>query len=312
MLGLNKELDNKTMKRLHDGRVPKVIVFDTETAPVYDTVPQYTRTSWDKPKYNVIEGSLEEKVTRRKQKVTIELDTGETEEREEWVEAIRYSWLTDQKQRNAIFDIGYTIADKKNNIFIKRNWLVREIFTDISKMKYAFYYNKYPEYLEMLSDGKVKLENWSKIIAQMEQDIIDYDIQEVYAYNITFDKGAINDTQTYLSKSKFLLFEDYNIKTNCLWGMAAETILSQVGYIRTALENNWVSEKGNIKTSAEMAYRYITGEHEFIESHTALDDSIIETEILARCFATKRRMSFGIVNQPWKLVKGVAEAKGLL
>ena len=40
-----------------------------------------------------------------------------------------------------IYDIGYTIATKKE-IVLKRNWLVKEIFTDIEEMKKAYYYSK--------------------------------------------------------------------------------------------------------------------------------------------------------------------------
>ena len=102
------------------------------------------------------------------------------------------------------------------------------------------------------------------------------------------------------------------MKTNCIWGMCAETIMSKKGYIETAIEQGWMSESGNITTNAECAYRYITGVYDFEESHTALDDAIIETEIMARCFKTRMKMSFGIIPHPWKIVKGKAEALGLL
>lgn len=299
-------------KRLFDGRVPKIMVFDTETAPYYEKVEPYEKSSWEKPNYNVLPGTLRVEQVPRRKTVEVEGDNGETVTKVYYEKENRYYWMTDVRQVQLIFDIGYTIADKKGNIFIKRNWLVDEIFADIKLMKNAYYFEKYGTYLRMLSDGDVKLEKWTKIMAQIEQDIIDYNISEAYAYNIEFDLGAVKNTQRIITKSQFLLFEDYSIKTNCIWGMAAETILSQTTFIRTAIENDWVSEKGNIKTNAEVAYRYITGEHDFIEDHTALSDAIIETAIVAKCYRTKKRMSFGIINQPWRIVKGVAEAKGLL
>ena len=42
---------------------------------------------------------------------------------------------------------------------------------------------------------------------------------------------------------------------------------------------------------------------DFIEDHTALSDAIIETQIMAACFAQKKRIPYGIINaQPWRIV----------
>ncbi len=220
--------------------------------------------------------------------------------------------VKDKQQLQLIFDIGWTVADKKGNIFIKRNYLVDEIFTNMSLMKHAHYFNKYPNYLRMLQDNKIKMKKWGFIIAQFEQDILNYSIKEGYAFNIAFDKRAMENTHRILTGREFLFWKVHEVKTNCIWGMCAETIMSKVGYIKTAIEQGWLSESGNITTNAECAYRYITRVYDFKESHTALDDATIETEIMARCFKTRMKMSFGIIPHPWKIVKGKAEALGLL
>ena len=43
------------------------------------------------------------------------------------------------------------------------------------------------------------------------------------------------------------------------------------------------TESGNYSTTAESVYRYVSGNTEFIEEHTALADSEIELEILKFC-----------------------------
>ena len=58
----------------------------------------------------------------------------------------------------------------------------------------------------------------------------------------------------------------------------------------------WVSPAGNIKTGAEFAHRYCSGDHSFIEDHTALSDSRIEVAILAECFKQKKRVPYGKIN----------------
>lgn len=280
--------------RLTDRRVRKVNVFDTETAPYYETVEPYeVGNVKEEPKpFQYISGTLEK----------YESKNGEA----------RWRYFTDKKQLQLIFDIGWTVADKKGNIFIKRNFLVREIFTNMDLMKHAYYFEKYPLYLDMLQDKKIKMLKWSTIISKFEKDILDYGIKECYAFNIAFDKRAMENTHRIITGRKFLFWKAQGLKTNCIWGMCAETIMSKKAYIQTAIEQGWISQTGNISTNAENAYRYITGVYDFEESHTALDDAVIETEIMARCFKTRMKMSFGILSHPWKIVKSKAEALGLL
>ena len=70
----------------------------------------------------------------------------------------------------------------------------------------------------------------------------------------------------------------------------------------------WVSPKGNIKTGAEFAYRFCSGDHGFIEDHTALSDCVIEVEILRQCFKTKKKIPYNVYNRaPWRLVNPSAK-----
>ena len=91
-----------------------------------------------------------------------------------------------------------------------------------------------------------------------------------------------------------------------LWRVACETLLQQKTYKTLAMQMGWVSAAGNLKTSAEMAYRYGLGDWEFDESHTALDDALIETALMARMFALKKPINYGIIPCPWRLVQKAA------
>ena len=86
-------------------------------------------------------------------------------------------------------------------------------------------------------------------------------------------------------------------------GPGRETKLSQARYKEIARELGWVSAAGNIRTGAEYAYRFCSGDFGFIEDHTALSDAVIETEIMAACYACKKSVPYGIMNaQPWRIV----------
>lgn len=202
----------------------------------------------------------------------------------------------------AVYDVGYTICDKKGEIFCERNWLVKEIFTDAKIMMGAFYAKKlFTHYAPMLERGEITLKPWLEIVEQMNADFEEHGVNVVCAYNAGFDFRVMKNTHEMLGYSGKVLGKAY--KTLDIWQFACETKLSQKQYKNIARENGWVSTKGNIKTGAEFAYRFITRDYQFIEDHTALSDARIETAILAECFKMKKRVPYGVINaQPWRIV----------
>ena len=202
----------------------------------------------------------------------------------------------------AVYDVGYTIATKKGEILCERNWLVKEIFTDAKRMMGAFYAGKiFTHYAGMLERGEIRLTPWLDIVAQMNADAEAFGVTVICAYNAGFDFRVMKNTHEMLGNSGKVLSRGFEILD--LWQFACETKLSQKQYRSIARENNWVSPKGNIKTGAEFAYRFITRDYQCIEDHTALSDARIETAILAECFKMKKRVPYGVINaQPWRIV----------
>ena len=89
-----------------------------------------------------------------------------------------------------------------------------------------------------------------------------------------------------------------------VWGLSCQHILNTDEYRETAARNKWVTASGKYyKTSAEMAYRFFTGQEDFDEAHTALNDAEIESELFAECMRrAKRKIEMGIVYFPFKVV----------
>ena len=288
-------------KRLNDRRIKKVITFDTETAPFYEVVKPYETKQETMPySHQVMSGNLEDVI----------------EEINPRTNRVQYRYMTDTKQKQIIFDFGYVIGDKQGRVLAKRRFIIREVFLNMDIMKHAHYFEKYPDYIIELYDRRnvINLSTWVETKAQLEQDIVDYNITEMYAYNAAFDSRAIRDTHRIITDgaSTFGLFKDYQIKINCLWGMACETILQRKKYVEFCKEHGFISESGNIKTSAETVYKYLLNDPDYVEEHTALEDSIIEHHILGECFKAKQKMSFGIISQPWRMVTQWAKDKGYL
>ena len=128
-----------------------------------------------------------------------------------------------------------------------------------------------------------------------------YKVKKVGAYNMGFDKRALNNDVRYCSKSFFRWFFPFGTEYFCIWNMACQTILNTTSYIKFALQNGLVSDKDNILTSAECCYKFLKKNVDFIEEHTGLEDVRIEVEILAKCYATHKKMNKEINSACWRL-----------
>jgi len=201
-----------------------------------------------------------------------------------------------------VYDVGYIIHDRAGNELARFNALVEEIFTDAKIMMGAFYAKKlFSHYAPMLDRGEVKMQSWQFIIDRLRSDIELYNVSTIAAYNIGFDMRAMNNTHRSLTDESKVLESPCKILD--IWQFACEVKLNNRNYKRVAESLGWVSPKGNIKTGAEFAYRFCSGDHGFIEDHTALSDCVIEVEILRQCFATKKTIPYGKYNQaPWRIV----------
>jgi hypothetical protein len=204
-----------------------------------------------------------------------------------------------------VYDVGYTIANKKGEIFAQYNNLVEETFTDAEKMMGAFYAKKiFTHYAPMLDRGEISISPWAKIVEKMQSDIEEFGVNILAAYNLGFDLRVMRQTNDLLENNSPLFC---NLELLDIWQFACETKLSQKSYAKIARKLGWVSAAGNIKTGAEFAYRFCSGDFGFIEDHTALSDAIIETEIMADCFSQKKRIPYGIINgAPWRIVNNCA------
>lgn len=225
-----------------------------------------------------------------------------------------------QKQAIAIakplvYDIGWTVSDRQGNILHTEEFLVQETFFVPNVFNTAYYKDKRPQYMERFENGEIKAKSWNEIIQILLSDLrtVDY----CTAYNAAFDfKKAIPFTEKYIKalysnwyqkweerqynscvsivqgsnsgrNDKYLtpIFELRNEEFPIidLWEVACDRIINNQRYKDFCLDNDFLTATGlNFKTSAETTYRYMKKDKNFIESHTALDDALIETEILAR------------------------------
>lgn len=73
-----------------------------------------------------------------------------------------------------------------------------------------------------------------------------------------------------------------------------DTIAKTKRYKNFCAENGYYTEKKNCKMTAEICFRYLSGDNDFIEEHTALSDCEIEAEILRACWNTHKKFTRNI------------------
>jgi len=210
------------------------------------------------------------------------------------------------------YDIGWAVCDRQGNIYVRRSYVVEEIFCDMKDvMASAYYAKKIPMYWEDIKSGKRYLRGFWHIRKQLIADMKLFGIKKVGAYNMAFDKKALNNLIRYVSKSWKRWFFPFGTEYFCIWNMACNMLLNTKTYINFALKNGFVSEKDNILTSAENCHRFLTNNIDFIESHTGLEDVEIEIAIMARCYRTHKKLVNCVSPSCWQKVQKKRKELGL-
>ena len=240
-----------------------------------------------------------------------------------------------------IYDLGWKIVDRNGIVYHRENYLITEIFSVPAIFDTAYYAEKRPIYLEKLRNGEISLVNWETAMTAFLADLAV--CEAIGAYNSMFDfKKAIPFTELYISK---LYSNDYHNwlrwqENTCawiaegnkiesqqnfeesifrfrgntyplfdLWGLSCQHILNCDEYKQMCIDQKWETASGKyFKTSAETAYRFLSGNAEFIESHTAIDDVDIESQLFAEIVKrTKNKWEIGIEFFPFRLLGTVEQ-----
>jgi hypothetical protein len=123
------------------------------------------------------------------------------------------------------------------------------------------------------------------------EDMELYEINEVYAHNMRFDYNTLNNTQRWLTKSKYRYFFPYGVEICDTMRMAKDVIAKMPTYQRFCERNGYLTALGKPSMKAEHLYRFISKDNNFVESHTGLEDVLIEKEIMAYCYRQHKKMT---------------------
>lgn len=211
------------------------------------------------------------------------------------------------------YDIGFLVVDKKGNIYeeyslacmpcIWENLSVTFVTSQERAKKMT--HKNVEEILE--SPNKYRWETIENVLSILNDTIKRNNVTEIWAYNCSFDRSAI---KRLMEGFEVLYPELCKVNWLDIWSAIVMTRCCTKKYVKFCRKNNFITEYGNIKTSAEVVYSYLIGESNFEEEHTGLADCKIEYQILMTAIKSKKKLN-GTIAMPWKMVKNFVEENGL-
>ena len=202
-----------------------------------------------------------------------------------------------QHNDGLVYDLGFTIIDKKGNIYAKRSFAISEIFDWSELMSTAYYFKKLPLYYEKLAKKQMeKITIW-EARKRIKKAIELFNITEVWAYNASFDYTTLNNTVRLLSGSTCRWFLPYEVEVCDIWSVACQVL----GLQKTFQWENVRNANGNLITNAERMFSYLAQDFNFKEEHTGLADALVESQILARCLASHKKINKKINKSCWRI-----------
>ena len=190
-----------------------------------------------------------------------------------------------------VYDLGFAVIDKKGKVYETHSLVIRDVFYEMNDlMQSAYYANKLPKYHEEIASGQRKVVSFYEAKRLFKEVCDRYNIKVAVAHNARFDYRSTTKTQRYITKSKYRFFLPYGIELWDTMKMANDTICKQTMYKEWCKANGYMTKNNQVRKTAEILYRYISGKYDFIESHTGLEDVLIEKEIFIHCIRQHKSM----------------------
>lgn len=203
------------------------------------------------------------------------------------------------------YNVGYIIADRYEKIYKERSFALPEnIYINIVRsanlnqaveMTAGNVTDILQDFKNPFFKRKYRCVGNEELKKRLIRDIKKYNIKKVYAYNVAFDKASLRNL--FGDDFEKLVVEFIDIIPIIL-----RTKLLTKKYCQFCIDNGYVTEKGNIMTKAEVVYKYLFNDLNFVEEHTGLADVKIEYQILLKAFKTHKKID----STPciaWKILK---------
>lgn len=190
------------------------------------------------------------------------------------------------------YDIAIAIIDRDGNVYDSLRLIIDEVFNNKSLMSSAYYAEKIPEYIKQIEEGTATVVSIYTAKRTIREFLEKYGVKKIMAHNAWFDQNALKSTVRYQTKSKVRYFLPYNLEWWDTMKMANDVICTKKSYVKFCEENGYMTKhaKPRPRKTAEILYRYISKDNNFVEQHRGYDDIMIEKEIFVYCLKQHKKM----------------------
>lgn len=196
------------------------------------------------------------------------------------------------------YDIGFCVVDKKGNVYESHSYIIKEIFFNNNLMRSAYYYNKVPQYLSDIIKGDRIVESFFNVQKILFDIFEKWNCKAIISHNAIFDYNSLTTTLQYLTNKQVYYFP-YNFPYWDSLKMARDVLKTRKTYKNFCEKYNFMTKhkKPRPQLKAEVIYKFLTNNPDFIESHTGLEDCLIENEIVKYCFNSHKKMRKELFNR---------------
>ena len=186
-----------------------------------------------------------------------------------------------------VYDFGFAVIDETGKVYASYSYVNADIFCDDELMATAFFAEKIPHYWEDIKSGKRILKSFRSIERIFRRVCSDWNVNIFVAHNARFDYNALQNTKRYITTSRYRFFFPYGAKFVDTLQLSRNAFSGDENYREFCVCNNYVTKRNENRYTAEIIYRFLTGNNDFEEEHTGLADCMIEKEILRYCLVTE-------------------------
>lgn len=185
-----------------------------------------------------------------------------------------------------VYDFGFSVIDENGKAYASYSFVNADIFCDDEMMANAYFAEKIPQYWEDIKNGNRVLKSFRSIERIFRRVCREWQVDTFVAHNARFDYLALQTTKRYITTSKERFFFPYGSKFVDTLKLSREVFGKNETYRNFCVTNNYVTNYGQNRYTAEVIYRFLTNCNDFVEEHTGLADCMIEKEIFRYCLET--------------------------
>ena len=182
-----------------------------------------------------------------------------------------------------VYDVGYQIFTLADGVLCEKSFVNADVFLDADLMASAFFADKISSYWDDIKAGRRVLKKWHNIKKELAADCKKFGVEIACAHNARFDNKSLNTTQRYITTSKNRYFLPFGIEWWDTLKMARQVLKEVEDYTTFCWENEYLTKNMRIRYTAEIIYKWLSGNADFEESHTGLEDVKIERVIFEYC-----------------------------